>query len=227
MELIEVPGIAVNTECEEKYAVLDYARKIFQLAGRSKLALAACLHRVREKEYWRGGHDSFDQYTYEEFGYKPSTVSALIQVYQTMIQKLQIDPETIKDVSWAKLSMIVPVVDEGNFEKLIEVARDSTQAQLKKFLKDMRGEHVSESSSESGSKFSFTTNADQAEVIKAAIEKAENSLEGREVPPGTLYEMIFADYLISENEDISAESLQLKLSALERIYGVKITWEYL
>lgn len=227
MQLIEMPGVVVADLASRRTQVLDYAQKVFQLSGRSKLALAACLHEIKDKDYWDSEYESFDQYVYKVFGYSSSTSSALMQVYEVFIARLKVDPDTIDDVSWAKLAMLTPTISVDTMDELLEIARHSTQGELKKHLKDMQGLHVTETKTGTGTKFTFTVSEDQAEVIKEAIKKAEEAHAHRDdLPPGLVYETIFADYLIADCDTVDEEHLTKALEALGRIHGVKIEWDY-
>lgn len=227
MDLIQVPGIQPSFAADDAYVALDYAKKVATAHNKSKLALASCLYIIKEKDYWKSVAESFDEYTYKEFGYSPSTVSALIQIYTTLVLNLKIDPEVLKEIPWAKLQMIVPHINESNKDELINVARVSTQSELNKHLKDMQGLHVTESKTATGKKFTFTTNDDQAEVVEAALDKAREAFGDRDdLPPGMVYEAIFADYLLSSESEVYNKShLKHSIGTLERIHNVKITYE--
>jgi len=224
--LILVPGVELPVTEDRATQVLQYASRIFQITGRSKLALAACLHEIKEEEYWKNVAESFKSYVYTEFGYTESTVSALISVYTTMVENLAVDPESIKDIPWAKLAMLVPSITVENKDELLSVARDSTQNELKKYLKDLNGLHVTESKTSTGNKFTFTVNDDQAEVIKQAIDKATTMYEGRtDLPPGMIYETIFAEFLLADCEDPTEEHLVKSIAYLEKLHNVTISYE--
>lgn len=219
--IIPIEG-QIASESDRKSQVLNTARQVFGLSGRAKLALAGCLQEIREKGYWDGLAESFDKFVYIEFGYKPSTADALIRVYETFVNHLKIDPETVAHIPWARLAMIVPQITEDNQKHLIELAENcETQSELSKELKNMKGLHVTESKGKEGTKFTFTTNDDQAEVVKAALALAEE-LHGEDCAPGLIYETIFADFLLN-NQD-GGDHLDKSIELLENMYGIKIQY---
>lgn len=219
--IIPISGEIVSDQ-DRKSQVLNTARQVFGLSGRAKLALAACLQEIRQKGYWDGIAKSFDEFVYVEFGYKPSTADALIRVYETFVNALKLDPETIAHIPWARLAMIVPQITEDNQQHLIELAENcETQSELSKELKNMKGLHVTETKGSSGTKFTFTTNDDQAEVVKAALKLAEE-LHGEDCAPGLIYETIFADFLLNHQD--GGDHLEKSIELLENLHGVKL-WQ--
>lgn len=226
--IIKIDGVQLpeTTDANRKRLVIETARKVFQLTGRAKLSLAACLYEIREEGYWSDYADSFDAFVYEEFGYKPSTADTLIRIYQTFVEHLEYDPETIADIPWARLAMILPLTNKENADNLLDQARDAaTQRELLKYLKDMRGMHITESKEGTGAKFTFTVNEDQKEVVTEALKIAEE-LCGNLVHPGMAYEMICADFILNnQDNDSPEEHLSRSCRHLEKLHNVKITWE--
>lgn len=226
--VVKIEGIApiegvLITDQDRKSQVLNTARQVFGLTGRAKLALAGCLQEIRQHRYWEGSAESFDKFVYIEFGYKPSTADALIRVYETFVDHLKLDPETLAHIPWARLAMVVPQITEQNHQHLIELAENcETQGELSKELKNMKGLHVTESKAEGGNKFTFVVNDEQRDVVKAALALAEE-LHGETCHPGLVYETIFADFLLN-NQD-GDDHLDKSIELLENLHKVKITYE--
>lgn len=225
VQLIPVPAVTVpasgNTRREQ---ILQLAENAFLAGGRAKLTLGACLKEIRDERYWEagGGYKSFEHYGYSIFGYAPSTLSALIQVYSLFIESFQKNPDSIQHVGWAKLAMLAPIVTQENVDQLLTLAEAYTQAELRKHIKNLQGQHETEVKDSKGTKFTFQVATEQAEIVREALGMAEE-LNGTTTPGMTL-EAIMADYLISHQSDTGVDYLELVISTIERIYDIRITY---
>ena len=225
-QLIPLPAVEIADVPSRAQQVIQLAQAAHIAGGRAKLTLGSCLKEIRDNKYWELGsaeYKSFEQFAYQVFGYAHSTVSSLIQVYSLFIEDYERNPDDIQAIGWAKLAMLTTIVSEDNVDELLRIAADSTQAELRKYIKGLQGKHITQTSDgDDKTKFSFTVPTEQAEVVKSALELSEE-VNDTEIP-GMALEAMAADYLISHQSDTADDHLDQVIATIERVHNITITY---
>lgn len=107
------------------------ASTVAQIGDKCRMIDGEVLYEIRENQYWRDyGYISFDEYCAKELGYTTRTVNYRIAVYKKFVVEIGAPPEILQQLEWSKAKELLPVVDAGNFQDVINAAADMSLAEV-------------------------------------------------------------------------------------------------
>jgi hypothetical protein len=196
----------------------------------SYLAVGALLGEIRAGSYYEDyGFDTFKEFVETELGFSPQKGRRLINIYQTFVVDLEVDPEEIIDIGWSKVSAIEPVATEDNVRTLLTQARDNTLSTLRDNVNQLQAGNRAEDLDEEETPEDrdpeevyhkrFTLYDEQEEVVEQALEVAEQEAESDSA--GHLLTLICQDYLAGAG-DLDEEKVAYYLRQLEDNFDLGI-----
>lgn len=104
------------------------------------IELGKRLHTIRERELFKPSWETFEDYC-EEFKWKPSTASRLINIYSRFVLEYQIPPKRLAEAGgWTVLAEILPIVkNKADAETWIDKTTTHSRADIRKDIQEARG----------------------------------------------------------------------------------------
>jgi len=215
-------------------SVLENLRKINRLRSMSNVAFGHLLYEANEKGYYKDwtyqengetkAYTSVYQAAMIEFSYDTSSIRTFMRVYETFILDLKIPQERINEISWAKLKMLLPRVDETNVEDWLEKAENNSQNDLRDNINESQSgdqmEYQDLDDNPKWAKLNFVASEEQAEVIRLAMRLAKDHQELEK--EAAQLEYIAASYLLASPEDNKLQALEKYIAIVENIFGVNL-----
>lgn len=167
---------------EETDDILALASEMVEEQAANDYRLGGVLYHIRldkayeklDKRYKENG--GFELYVQEHLNVEYRKAMYLVKIYYN-VNKFGIDPAKIAEMGWTKASKIVAVMDEDNAEELVELATESTVADL---VENIKTSYVTKGGTKGEKKrlktFKFKLFEDQAEGVQNTLEAAAESL---------------------------------------------------
>jgi len=235
-----VPILKADMPLEQRReAVRQVIDQSQQIDDRLNLVAGEMLYEVSVNEYWRGWefvdadgnereYKNFEEYCVEEANMQKRKAYYLISIYRVFCVDLEIPVDVLRDLEWAKAKELAkgktPVINQDNWEELLEKIKGMSVRQVKEMVKAMRGGDTAPSPDrEKFNRLTFNVNDEQLKVVNDALELAGTMSDSDK--PGWLLELICADFAAS-SAGVGKEAGLIKLDIakrnLERAFGVKL-----
>jgi len=90
------------------------------------------LKEVRDKKLWEleGDHSFFAYLARPEIGFDRTTVLKWIQIYETLIEQHSLAPVRVEEIGVSKLAMVIPYMNEHNYEVMVELAENNSRSDI-------------------------------------------------------------------------------------------------
>lgn len=162
--------------------LLALAKELDEESAAHDWKLGGVLYHVRldkayetlDKRYKENG--GFELYVQEHLNIEYRKAMALIQIYYNC-NKFGVDPKAVTEMGWTKAWKIAQVMDEDNAQELVELASESTVADL---VENIKASYVNKGGSKGDKKklitFKFRLFEDQAEGVRNTLEAAAEAL---------------------------------------------------
>ena len=167
---------------EETDDILALATELVEEQAANDYRLGGVLYHIRldkayeklDKRYRENG--GFELYVQEKLNIEYRKAMYLVKIYYN-VNKFGIDPAKITEMGWTKASKIVAVMDEENADELVELATESTVADL---VENIKSSYTTKGGTKGEKKrlktFKFKLFEDQAEGVQNTLEAAAESL---------------------------------------------------
>jgi hypothetical protein len=141
------PAKRTTSTPEERAAKKAYAveAKIKKGVGAIRqvwIALAGFLHEFYSAKMWEHlGHDKFEEWLgTPEIGLGRSQVYALIEAYEELVVKREVEPEVLAELEATKLAVVLPAIRKGEVE--LEDALADCESLSRSALREKYGKAV-------------------------------------------------------------------------------------
>jgi len=236
-----VPVLKKDMPIEQrKSAVRDTIKKTLQVDDRLGIMQGELLFEVSKNGYWKEwtftdketseirNYKSFDEYVEQELDWKPRKSKYLIAIYEKFVVELGIPIETLREVEWSKAKELVKVIDQDNWQDLLEKIKDMSVVQVIEFARDLAGKEKTpgtraEKDPSATVKKSFVLHPDQAENVENAL-KVAKAMTGSD-KDGNNLDMICTEFVASAagtGLEGTLAKLDLIISNIQRAFGVKL-----
>src|SRR5262245_44696129 len=106
--------------------------EVLKTEHENRLKMAELFCEVHERQCWREwGHASFVACIRQEWKQKPRTVWQLMKVRRTLIERLHLPAERVRDVEWSKAALVADLLTPENVEAILADVRDLRYRTLK------------------------------------------------------------------------------------------------
>lgn len=207
-----IHDIASEVESMSKTKVLNELDRLAESIDVNYFKMGGILKRVKENS-WFEGHDSFDAFVQNKYGFAPRKAAYLISIYDNLVTK-QIPWEKVADLGWTKLKDLAPHLTPENVDEWVEKAKSLTVTELQLLLKSQQPSEEGEKTAKTTDevvKMAFKFKGDQAAIVTQALAKAKGELN-TEYDTVAL-ENICASYVGGNIAVASAPSIQAVLAA--------------
>lgn len=224
---------------ERKTAVRSVIKQVVQVDDKLQLMAGEMLYEINRNEYWKEwtftddtgeirNFKSFEEYLREEIDFGRKKAFDLIKIYQVFVVELGISTEILGELEWSKARLVVNVINEDNWPDIIDMLKKSSVREVKEFVsKTSSPKKTSPAKSSKGSDATISFRAglasEQAEVVDEAMKQAE-TMTGSE-KTGANLDYICQDFLsglIGTGKDGLLSKLDVQITNLERVFGVKL-----
>lgn len=172
------------------------------------------------------GYESFRGYVDNALGFGWRKATYLIGIAEAFGEKgLVLSEKQRAGIEWSKMRELASLFKKGllnqeNLDEWLRLAKTLGTRELNEKIKEARGSAPTKDDDKMIT-FSLKLFTKQYDIIKGAMTEADNLMESES--PGFHLEMICAEFLGGlEKPKMRLNKL---LESIERIYGIKITWE--
>lgn len=103
------------------------------------LALGEKLKVIRETNAWEGRYEDFNDFTDNGLKMNKGTVSKLIQIFETFVERYKFPRETLAEASWTNLYTVIPLIEnKQDAETWVDRASTLTRTDLGRFIKEKK-----------------------------------------------------------------------------------------
>lgn len=224
MELArEDPEIIALVEDLSEDELLDLAHDVVEEANSTEYKLGGVLYHVRQSGAYRtmedgaySGKGGLEAYINNELGMEYRKAMYLIEIYFNF-NKFGVGSEVVSRLGWTKCKEIVRVMTEENAQELIEIAENSTVADLKDTIReDFVGDAATEGTRQTPKRrvtFKFRLFEDQAVGVEQIFAQAKEAL-GLE-DDNQIFEHIATEWA-GQNLDVRAQQKSKRAAAKKK-----------
>lgn len=182
---------------------------------------ANALHRVwKETLYMEWGHENWSEYVENELDHQLRSAQYMVGIVDYFGKMPQHIQDWVKSLGWSKAKELVKKVDENNFDEVRKALAGKSVSEIVQFFRNSTGSKEikeKESNEDKPIRKGFSLHPDQLENVEAAIQAAME--EAKSDKEGHALDLISTAYLSTAG---GSDGLEARLTAIERIFGVKL-----
>jgi hypothetical protein len=233
-----VPVLKKDMPVEERRNVLrDVAKRAGEMEDSIHAVQGEVLYEISKNAYWRewdyiddeGNRkefNTFDEYLSEEVEISRRTAYYEIAVYQRLVIEIGIPADKMRGLEWSKAKEILPVIDDKNWEQLLDDVGGMRVREVKEHVRKLKGSVSPGGSGPATADFermNFMLTEDQADNVRHALriagEEASSDKTGHQLD---LMATAYIAEAIGEGAEAGMMRLDAAKQALERAFGVTL-----
>jgi hypothetical protein len=125
---------------------------------------------------WFEGHESFEVYVFEEFGFQKRKADYLMKLYTDLVGK-QIPWEKVSHLGWTKIAHLSGILTLENLDEWVAKAEKCTVLELQAMLKAKPDAGGAVATTDEIETLKFKLHKDQAEVVRQALAKIRGEIQ--------------------------------------------------